>query len=238
MEIRLTEKAAQAIRTAELEAKNMGCNYVGSEHLLLGLSSDEGSVAGKLLVQHGATPDAIRNLIRTYMGNNISEGVASAAAAKVTPTFKRVVNNSVHEARKLGHNYVGTEHLLMAILNEMDSIALRIMIDLGVDPQNFFNDFSKFILGEDFAVKEAAMKDKGGVFGNAGGNARQEGGDTPVLNQYGRDLTQMAKDNKFDPVVGRQKEVQRVMQVLSRRTKNNPCLIGEPGVGKTAGWHS
>ncbi len=234
MEIRLTEKAAQAIRTAELEAKNMGCNYVGSEHLLLGLSSDEGSVAGKLLVQHGATPDAIRNLIRTYMGNNISEGVASAAAAKVTPTFKRVVNNSVHEARKLGHNYVGTEHLLMAILNEMDSIALRIMIDLGVDPQNFFNDFSKFILGEDFAVKEAAMKDKGGVFGNAGGNARQEGGDTPVLNQYGRDLTQMAKDNKFDPVVGRQKEVQRVMQVLSRRTKNNPCLIGEPGVGKTA----
>ena len=234
MEIRLTEKAAQAIRTAELEAKNMGCNYVGSEHLLLGLSSDEGSVAGKLLVQHGATPDAIRNLIRTYMGNNISEGVASAAAAKVTPTFKRVVNNSVHEARKLGHNYVGTEHLLMAILNEMDSIALRIMIDLGVDPQNFFNDFSKFILGEDFAVKEAAMKDKGGVFGNAGGNARQEGGDTPVLNQYGRDLTQMARDNKFDPVVGRQKEVQRVMQVLSRRTKNNPCLIGEPGVGKTA----
>lgn len=231
MEIRFTEKAAKAFEIAKNEAIGMGMGYIGTEHLLLGLVSEESSIAGQLLRQHGATPDNVRALILSYAGKNAASQPFQGEP-KLTPRTKRVIDNSVQEALKLGHNYVGTENILTALLNEMDCLALRILGDLGVHPPTFINDFSKILVGEGFAAKELQNKQNGGMAGGTPGGGAN--GNLQALYQFGRDLTQMAQDQKFDPVIGREQEVQRVMQVLSRRTKNNPCLIGEPGVGKTA----
>lgn len=221
-EDRLTERAKEALNYAAEAALEMGQNYVGTEHLLIGLSREREGVAGKILEANNISGERVIDKVDALIGvgEPIEQGQPEA-----TPRTKRVLQNSYIEARRLGHNYVGTEHLLIAILRENESIAVKILLELGVSPQKLYNE----ILG---------LLNENGQHGgeeNESGEARS-GGKTnvPTLMKFGRDLTKMAAEDKLDPVIGRDEAIERVVQILSRRTKNNPCLIGEPGVGKTA----
>ncbi len=215
---RFTEKAEKAINLSQEGAMLLGHSYVGTELLLLGLVKEGTGVAARVLQGQGITEEKILKEIDELIGrgdNNASQPL------DFTPRTKRVLELGLVEARRLGHNYIGTEHLLLGIMREGESVAVRILMDLGVDPQKLFNDIVRML------NEEAPT---------AGGEPKNTSTqtNTPTLNQFGRDLTEMARDAKFDPIVGRDKEIERVIQILSRRTKNNPCLIGEPGVGKTA----
>lgn len=215
---RFTEKAERAINLSQECALQLGHSYVGTEHLLLGLVKEGTGVASRVLQSQSVTEDKIIKEIDELIGRGENNGQQSL---DFTPRTKRVLELSLKEARRLGHNYIGTEHLLLGVMREGDSVAVRILMDLGVDPQKLLNDIVK-LLNED--VPGAAGEPK----------SRSESTNTPTLNQFGRDLTDMAREAKFDPIIGRDREIERVIQILSRRTKNNPCLIGEPGVGKTA----
>ncbi len=214
---RFTEKAEKAIAYSQESAMAMGHNYVGTEHLLLGLIRESSGVASRVMQSQGITEDKVVKEIENLIG----KGEKKEQPLGFTPRTKRVFELAFREARRLGQNYIGTEHLLLGIMKEGESVAVRILIDLGIDPQKLFNEIVK-ILNEEAPGSTGAPK-------NSGSSSA-----TPVLNQFGRDLTEMAQEAKFDPVIGRDKEIERVIQILSRRTKNNPCLIGEPGVGKTA----
>lgn len=214
-----TEKANIALNTAVETAQSMGHAYIGSEHLLIGLLRDAGGVAGTVLAQKGVTAEQVESLIKETIG------VGSPTVLTpddFTPRSKNIVETSIMLARSMGHSYVGTEHILMAILKDSSSCAVQFLNDLGAPPQEIMNTLAG-------SVGETAKTAAGTPSAAKGGNSA-----TPTLEQYGRDLTQMARENRIDPVIGRQKEIERVVQILSRRTKNNPCLIGEPGVGKTA----
>ncbi len=215
---RFTEKAEKAINLSQEGAVKLGHSYVGTEHLLLGLMREGTGVAARVLHGQGVTEDKIVKEIEELIGRGDSTG---KSALDFTPRTKRVLELGFMEARRLGHNYIGTEHLLLGIMREGESVAVRILVDLGVDPQKLLNDIVK-MLSEDSPT--------------ASGEPRSTSSktNTPTLNQFGRDLTDLAREGKFDPIIGRDKEIERVIQILSRRTKNNPCLIGEPGVGKTA----
>lgn len=213
---RFTERAQRALMYAQEEARALGHNYVGTEHLLLGLIREEEGVASQILRQLGADADKVRRQIEELIGRgtfNFNEGFG------YTPRTKRVMELSFYEARNLGHNYVGTEHLLLALLREGEGVAARILKDLGVDFQAVREQLLKILKEEGGEPRTAAKRRKS---------------NTPTLDQFGRDLTEMAREGNLDPVVGREKEIERVLQILTRRTKNNPVLIGEPGVGKTA----
>ena len=218
---KFTSRAKQAIECAQEEAISLGHNYVGSEHILYGLIKEGAGVASKVLANQGITPEDIETKIIEMIGKEV---ITSNEALGFTPRSKRVIENSFIEAKKLGYDYIGTEHLLMGILREGDSIAVRIMIELNVDLPKIYNEIVNVI-----NETEDISQDKGS---NKGGKGSFNS--TPTLNQFGEDLTKKAIDGKLDPVIGRSEEIQRVIQILSRRTKNNPCLIGEPGVGKTA----
>jgi ATP-dependent Clp protease ATP-binding subunit ClpC len=196
---------------------SIGHNYVGTEHLLLGLLREEGGAAAKVLADLGMEIDKMREYIVRLVGKgnfNFSEGFG------YTPRTKRVMELSFYEARNLGHNYVGTEHLLLALIREGEGVAARIMKDAGVD------------LAKVRALVMKILQEEGTETHQGGSPSGKS--DTPNLDQFGTDLTEMAREGKLDPVIGREKEIERVVQILSRRTKNNPVLIGEPGVGKTA----
>lgn len=213
---RFTERAQRALIFAQEEAKNLGHNYVGTEHILLGLLKEGEGVAAQTLQSLGMDIETARKRVEELIGKgnyNFSEGFG------YTPRTKRVMELSFHEARNLGHNYVGTEHLLLALIREGDGIAARILKDVGIDLQNVRESVIKMLKEESVDSHQPAGKRKS---------------DTPLLDQFGRDLTYMAEEGKLDPVIGREKEIERVIQILSRRTKNNPVLIGEAGVGKTA----
>lgn len=213
---RFTERAQRALVYAQEEAKNMGHNYVGTEHLLLGLLREGGGIASQVLNSLGITAEKVRAQVVSLVGNgnyNFNEGFG------YTPRTKRIMELSFYEARNLGHNYVGTEHLLLALMREGEGVAARILKDAGIDLQK---------------VREQVIERIDEENNKGGQNARSRKSNTPVLDQFGRDLTNMAQEGKLDPVIGREKEIERVIQILSRRTKNNPVLIGEPGVGKTA----
>ena len=218
---KFTSRAKKAIECAQEEAISLGHNYVGSEHILYGLIKEGAGVASKVLANQGITPEDIETKIIEMIGKEV---ITSNEALGFTPRSKRVIENSFIEAKKLGYDYIGTEHLLMGILREGDSIAVRIMIELNVDLPKIYNEIVNVI-----NETEDISQDKGS---NKGGKGSFNS--TPTLNQFGEDLTKKAVDGKLDPVIGRSEEIQRVIQILSRRTKNNPCLIGEPGVGKTA----
>lgn len=215
---KFTEKAEKAIAISQESAMILGHNYVGTEHLLLGLAKEGSGVASRVLQAQGVNEERILKEIEELIGKGEESGEQPLG---FTPRTKRVLELSFREARKMGHNYIGTEHLLIGILKEGESVAVRILIDSGVDPQKLLNEIVK-ILGDEAP----------GTNGEPKNNTNYN--NTPTLNQFGRDLTEMAKEGKFDPVIGRDAEIERVIQILSRRTKNNPCLIGEPGVGKTA----
>lgn len=216
---KFTERAEKAINCSQEIATELGHNYVGTEHLLIGLLREGEGIAARVLQNQGLNEEKVISKIEEIIGFNESENQEPIG---FTPRTKRVFEISFIEARKLGHNYIGTEHLLLAILREGESIAVRILLDLGIDIQKMLSEIGK-LLNDNMQS------------GNApGSKSRNVNTNTPTLNNFGRDLTDMVKEGKLDPVIGRDKEIERVVQILTRRTKNNPCLIGEPGVGKTA----
>ena len=214
IENRYTQKAQKAISLSQQCAKDTNCNYIGTEHLLWGLLSEGSGFAAKYLSALNITTEALREKISKYNANANSAG----AFAGFTPRTNRCLQQSVSEAHKFQSEYIGTEHILLALARERDSVAFRILMSFGA-PNNLYEDILSQLTGN---ASEGEKK------------SAKTGADTPTLNQFGRDLTELAKAGKFDPVIGRQKEIERVIQILSRRTKNNPVLLGEPGVGKTA----
>ena len=220
---KFTNRAEKAIEIANELAMELGHNYIGTEHILYGLSKEGSGVASKVLELQEVNPDNIITEIEMLIGRG--EPLNENDSVEFTPRSKRVIENAFIEARKLGSEFIGTEHLLIGIMREGDSVAVRIMMDLNVSPQKLYNEIVKVINEENNAVNKARPNNSKGK-----GSFNQ----TPTLNQFGTDLTKQAGDGKLDPVIGRKNEIERVTQILSRRTKNNPCLIGEPGVGKTA----
>ena len=223
MVYKFTKRAEKALEYAGDLAQGFGHNYIGTEHILYGLVKEGSGVASQVLNMQKITAENVVEEIEVLIG----KGDKSQNRGEIgfTPRSKRVIENAFLEARKLGSEFIGTEHLLIGIMREGDSVAVRIMMDLNVNPQKLYNEIVK-VINED---ENAGANDK-----QPKGKARGSYNQTPTLNQYGTDLTKKATEGKLDPVIGRKDEIQRVIQILSRRTKNNPCLIGEPGVGKTA----
>lgn len=215
---RFTEGAKKALALAQQSAKALGHNYVGSEHLLIGLLSDEESTASKALSKFNITSSAVTERVEMLIGTGNYHFTDSFG---YTPRTKKILELSLYEAKTLNKNYIGTEHILMGILREGDCVAVKILIDLGVDIKALHKILSNSSKG---SLKGFSNK----------GSASLEESDTPVLDQYGRDITRLAQNSELDPVIGRADEIQRIIQILSRRTKNNPVLIGDPGVGKSA----
>ena len=223
MVYKFTSRAKKAIDSANEIALKLGHNYIGTEHILYGLVAEGSGVASKVLERQGLRIENIEDKIIELIGKEEEK----QETLGFTPRTKRVIENSFIEARKLGYDYIGTEHLLIGIMREGDSIAVRIMLDLDVDMTKLYNELINVINEAEDVVGKASNNKNSGK-GKGSYNSTQ------TLNQFGEDLTKKAIEGKLDPVVGRKDEIQRVIQILSRRTKNNPCLIGEPGVGKTA----
>ena len=221
MENKFTPRAEEALRLAQEAAEDMGHGYVGSEHLLLGLLREEEGIAHRVLEENGLTDELVCDILHRSVGTGVS---GAAPSQGLTPRAKSAVELAVSEAARTGAGYIGTEHLLMGLLREGNNMALRILRTVGIDPKKLYSAVVKKL---NEAPRTAA------VSGSASAPA-QEGGKKGALEEYTRDLTEAARSGKLDPVIGREKEIQRVIQILSRRTKNNPVLIGEPGVGKTA----
>ena len=214
-----TQKANTALNAAIEYAENLGHTYIGSEHLLLGLLSSEGSVAYTALTARGITADNVETAVR----NSVGIGTPTVLSPNdFTPRSKNIIETAVSIARSLGHGYVGTEHLLIAILRDNSCYAMDILDAMNVSAADVAEEITKSV---NVSQNDASPRSK---------TQEKDKTETPTLDQFGRDLTAIARQGKIDPVIGRQKEIERVIQILCRRTKNNPCLIGEPGVGKTA----
>ena len=225
MTYKFTNRANKAIEIANDIALELGHSYIGTEHILYGLAKEGNGIASKVLENQNATADDILNKIEELIGSD--EPIENIV--DFTPRTKRVVESAFIEARKLGYNFIGTEHLLIGILREGDCVAAKILLDLNVNIPKLYNEIVKVINeGEDYSSGDDSSNNSNG------GKRRGSYNQTPTLNQFGQDLTKKAEEGKLDPVIGRKQEIERVIEILSRRTKNNPCLIGEPGVGKTA----
>lgn len=220
---KFTENAKSAISVAKDVAYRLSHNYIGTEHLLIGLMEVDG-VASKILEENGVTVEKVLELVNQLIAPN--NGVEMIDAGTFTPRSKRILDQSYKEAAKLKATLVGTEHILIALIKESDCIAVRLLNTLGVNVQKVYID----ILTASGVDVSAAKSD----YSTGKGKQKGKQSATPTLDQYSRDLTEYAREGKLDPVIGRESEIQRVVQILSRRTKNNPCLVGEPGVGKTA----
>lgn len=219
-----TERARIAISDAHDTACELGHRYIGSEHIVSGLIKEGSGVAAKLLEKDGITHEKVIEKIKELTGS--ADALPLETELALTPRTKRILQLSAIEARNMGHSYIGTEHILMAILRDGESVGVKVLLALGLN----INDAYGEIVG---SVSEGTTEpSKAGPYANA--HKTNEKTDTPTLDEFGRDFTALARENKFDPVIGRSKEIERVIQIISRRTKNNPCLIGEPGVGKTA----
>lgn len=221
-----TEKANKALNLAVESAEEMGHTYVGTEHILLGLLQEQSGVAATVLNDLGVTADELEQMMRQKIGTGVRSIITMD---DFTPRTKRILQIAVMQAARMGHNYVGTEHLLMALLEESDSYAVRFLLELGAKPEDVVKKIND-------ALGSGDSDEESSAYGMPGtGKAVNKGkSNTKTLDQFGRDLTAVAAQGGIDPVIGRQDEIERVIQILSRRTKNNPCLIGEPGVGKTA----
>lgn len=214
-----TQKANVALNSAISFAENLGHTYIGSEHLLYGLVSSDSSIAATALSSKGVTADGIENAIRTSVGI----GTPTVLSPNdFTPRSKNIIETAVTAARGMGQSFVGTEHILLSLVRDTSCFAVSLLEELGVNVNDVSNEIVRtFTSSQSSSQPKSAQKSA-------------KSAQTPTLDQFGRDLTEIAKQGKIDPVIGRQKEIDRVIQILSRRTKNNPCLIGEPGVGKTA----
>ncbi|MBS6546796.1 MAG: ATP-dependent Clp protease ATP-binding subunit [Butyricicoccus pullicaecorum] len=220
---RFTERAAEALRLAQETAGQMGHSYVGSEHLLTGLAKESGGIANKVLTEFGVTPEKIEAEIEKMTGKGTPD---LSAPQGLTPRTKKIVELAVMTANQLGVSYVGTEHLLLGLIREGQNVALSVLRALGVDVQKLYASLLQAVGGaeEDVTMAEGGSQPQGASAGGAG----------KTLDKFGKDLTKAAREGKLDPVIGRKDEIDRVIQILSRRTKNNPALVGDPGVGKTA----
>ncbi len=225
---RFTDNAERALGAAYSAARKLGHTSVGSEHLLLGLLSRTDSLAAKLLMKHGVDFESFSSAIK----ENNGVGEENNDSIDMSPRAKRIIENSRAEAIATAQSYIGTEHILMAILHESDCLAVKLLLDAGIDLEELYAQTSTVACGFEpsgFTQKNQASGKKNSDEKKKGGNTKTE-----TLDSYGNDLTAAARAGKLDPVIGRENEMERVIQILSRRTKNNPCLIGEPGVGKTA----
>jgi ATP-dependent Clp protease ATP-binding subunit ClpC len=214
---RFTERAQQVLVLAQEEAKRLNHNFIGTEHLLLGLVREGSGIASRALQGMSVDLSRVRAEVEriTPKGEKIiQQGIS------YTPRAKRVVELAIEESQNLGHNYVGTEHLMLGLIREGEGIAAQVLANMGIDLKRARKEVIHLLGGEEGAARTA--------------EGAQAGPQTPTVDAFGRDLTRLAKEGKLDPVIGRDTEIERVIQILSRRTKNNPCLIGEPGVGKTA----
>ena len=220
MVYKFTKSGEKVLAIANELASDLGHSYIGTEHLLYGLACEENGVAGKVLENQDITPEDILDKIEELIGGQVKDNFSVLG---FTPRTKKILENAYLEAKKLGSNYIGTEHLLVGMMKETDSIAIRILVDLEVNPDEMLADIAKTLNEFEENINSNAEKQENSNFNN-----------TQTLNQFGNDLTKQAKEGKLDPVIGRLEETDRVIEILSRRTKNNPCLIGEPGVGKTA----
>lgn len=214
---RFTQRVQKVFLLAQEEAKSFNHNVIGTEHILLGLVREGGGIAAKVLISMGVDLNRIRMEIEKLIGRGNAQLVSQSIS--YTPRVKKVIELAIEEGQNLGHNYVGTEHLLLGLIREGEGIAAQVLNNLGVDLAK---------------ARKAVLDMLGSVQGPLPESKGQAGTATPTVDQFGRDLTKMAKEGKLDPVIGREAEIERIIQILSRRTKNNPCLIGDPGVGKTA----
>ncbi|HCH27907.1 MAG TPA: ATP-dependent Clp protease ATP-binding subunit ClpC, partial [Ruminococcaceae bacterium] len=211
-----SEKANEALNNAIESAQKLGHTYVGSEHILLGLLSVDSCVACKILNEKGVSYEQLFDIIKKEIGIGTPTDLTPDY---LTARANNIIETAIHGARALGEKYVGTEHILISILSEQDNYAIRFLNELGIAPQDIV----------------AEISEKYNLSADAGENhfEKQNGKKTDNIEKFGRDLTKEAKNGRIDPVIGRDAEIERVIQILCRRTKNNPCLIGEPGVGKT-----
>ncbi|MGI8538810.1 MAG: ATP-dependent Clp protease ATP-binding subunit [Rubrobacteraceae bacterium] len=232
---RFTERARKVVVLAQEEARNFNHNYIGTEHLLLGLLREDEGVAAQALNHLNVTLDDVRDQVESIVGYG-EEG--SGSQAPFTPRSKKVLELALREALQLGHNYIGTEHILLGLVRESEGVAARVLSNLDVDPDKIRREVVRRLGGgRSQRGGRAAAGGGGEAAAGRGGAAGAEGGKRPKtrqLDQYGRNLTAYAEEDKLDPVIGRSEEIERIMQILVRRTKNNPVIIGEPGVGKTA----
>ena len=219
---RFTDRARRVVVLAQEEARMLNHNYIGTEHILLGLIHEGEGVAAKALESLGIALEGVRQQVEEIIGQGQQ---APSGHIPFTPRAKKVLELSLREALQLGHNYIGTEHILLGLIREGEGVAAQVLVKLGADLNRVRQQVLQLLSG--YQGKEPAE-------GASGGRGEGTPSSSLVLDQFGRNLTQSAREGKLDPVIGREKEVERIMQVLSRRTKNNPVLIGEPGVGKTA----
>ncbi|HEV7639669.1 MAG TPA: Clp protease N-terminal domain-containing protein, partial [Gaiellaceae bacterium] len=204
---------------AQDEARALKHNYIGTEHILLGLLREEEGLAARVLESLDITVEEVRAQVARIVGQGDE---VTTGQIPFTPRAKKVLELALREALSLGHNYIGTEHILLGLVRENEGVAARILLDFDADAEKIRNEIIRMLSGP------------GRRQGGAAGSASEKGKSSKLLDQFGRNFTKLATEGKLDPVVGRQTEIERIMQILSRRTKNNPVLIGEPGVGKTA----
>ena len=226
---RFTDRARRVVVLAQEEARLLNHNYIGTEHILLGLIHEGEGVAAKALESLGISLEAVRSQVEEIIGQG---GSSPSGHIPFTPRAKKVLELSLREALQLGHNYIGTEHILLGLIREGEGVAAQVLVKLGADLSRVRQQVIQLLSGYSGPGTQGAGGEKAGA--TAGGSGEQAPSGSLVLDQFGRNLTQLAREKKLDPVIGRERETERVMQVLSRRTKNNPVLIGEPGVGKTA----
>jgi ATP-dependent Clp protease ATP-binding subunit ClpC len=224
---RFTDRARRVVVLAQEEARMLNHNYIGTEHILLGLIHEGEGLAAKALENLGISLNAVREQVTEIIGKGQQ---APTGHIPFTPRAKKVLEYSLREGLQLGHTYIGTEHILLGLIREGEGVAAQVLVKLGADLNKVRQQVIQLLAGYQSGQGEKAAA---GV-GPASGQAEGTPAGSLVLDQFGRNLTQAAREGKLDPVIGREKEIERVMQVLSRRTKNNPVLIGEPGVGKTA----
>ncbi len=230
---RFTDRARRVVVLAQEEARLLNHNYIGTEHILLGLIHEGEGVAAKALESLSISLEGVREQVQDIIGQGSS---SPSGHIPFTPRAKKVLELSLREALQLGHNYIGTEHILLGLIREGEGVAAQVLVKLGADLSRVRQQVIQLLSGYSGPSSQGSAPSEGG--GKAGATTGSSTGDTPsgslILDQFGRNMTQLAREKKLDPVIGRSREAERVMQVLSRRTKNNPVLIGEPGVGKTA----
>jgi len=224
---RFTERARQVVVLAQEEARTLKHNYIGTEHILLGLLREEEGLAARVLESLDITVERVRAQVVRIVGSG--EEVTSGQIP-FTPRAKKVLELALREALSLGHNYIGTEHILLGLVRENEGVAARILLDFDADSEKIRNEVIRMLSGPGGRRQGSTGQGQAAP----GGAAQGEKKSSKLLDQFGRNLTKLAADGKLDPVVGRETEIERIMQILSRRTKNNPVLVGEPGVGKTA----
>jgi len=234
---RFTQRARRVLALAQEEAERMKHAYIGTEHLLLGLMKEEGGVASRVLRELGLETRRVQEIVERLTGANKT---APTAKVDLSPGTKRVLELAVDEARRMGHHYIGTEHLLLGLVRQNEGVAIDVLKKLGVSAEQIRRQTRRVLQESPTqqsnppASQQTQKPERQAVAPGGEGRQKKEKAKTPLVDQLATDLTALAEENKLDPVVGREQEIERVIQILARRTKNNPALIGEPGVGKTA----